>query len=87
MTLRRSVPHLLALFLYSGLTLVLTYPAVLRLKVAIIGDYVDSFLNTWILAWGVRKITGGNGAPFLMPTFFFLIKTPWPIQSTCWGWP
>ena len=71
MLLRRSVPHLLALFLYSCLTLVLTYPAVLRLKVAIIGDYVDSFLNTWIVAWGVRKITRGEWGSLFDANIFF----------------
>lgn len=74
MTLRRSVPHLLALFLYSCLTLVLTYPAVLRLKVAIIGDYVDSFLNTWIVAWGVRKITRGEWGSLFDANIFFPYK-------------
>ena len=74
MTLRRSVPHLLALFLYSCLTLVMTYPAVLRLKVAIIGDYVDSFLNTWIIAWGVRKITRGEWGSLFDANIFFPYK-------------
>jgi hypothetical protein len=76
MALRRSYPHLLALFLYSGLTLVLTYPAIFRLKVAIIGDYVDSFLNTWILAWGVRKISGGEWGSLFDANIFF------PYQNT-----
>jgi hypothetical protein len=74
MTWRRSVPHLLALFLYSCLTLVLTYPAVLRLKVAIIGDYVDSFLNTWIIAWGIRKITRGEWGSLFDANIFFPYK-------------
>ena len=74
MTLRRSVPHLLALFLYSCLTLVMTYPAVLRLKVAIIGDYVDSFLNTWIIAWGIRKITRGEWGSLFDANIFFPYK-------------
>jgi hypothetical protein len=74
MAIRRSYQHLLALFLYSGLTLVLTYPAILRLKGAIIGDFVDSFLNTWILAWGVRKITGGGWGSFFDANIFFPYK-------------
>jgi len=74
MAIRRSYQHFLALFLYSGLTLVLTYPAILRLKVAIIGDYVDSFLNTWILAWGVRKITGGEWGSLFDANIFFPYK-------------
>ncbi|RPH87196.1 MAG: hypothetical protein EHM75_06145 [Desulfobacteraceae bacterium] len=74
MTLRRSVPHLLALFLYSCLTLIMTYPAVLRLKVAIIGDYVDSFLNTWIIAWGIRKITRGEWSSLFDANIFFPYK-------------
>ena len=74
MTLRRSVPHLLALFLYSCLTLIMTYPAVLRLKSAIIGDYVDSFLNTWIIAWGIRKITRGEWSSLFDANIFFPYK-------------
>jgi hypothetical protein len=74
MAIRRFYQHLLALFLYSGLTLVLTYPAIFRLKVAIIGDFVDSFLNTWILAWGVRKITGGAWGSLFDANIFFPYK-------------
>ena len=74
MAIRRSYQHLLALFLYSGLTLVLTYPAIFRLKVAIIGDFVDSFLNTWILAWGVRKITWGEWGSLFDANIFFPYK-------------
>ncbi len=71
MALRRSYPHFLALFLYSVLTLIMTYPAIFRMKVAIIGDFVDSFLNTWILAWGVRKITGGGWGSLFDANIFF----------------
>jgi hypothetical protein len=74
MALRRSYPHFLALFLYSVLTLIMTYPAIFRLKVAIIGDYVDSFLNTWILAWGVRNILGGNWSSLFEANIFYPYK-------------
>jgi hypothetical protein len=55
--MRRILFHLSVVLAYAGLTLVMTFPALLRLKVAIIGDAVDSLLNCWIIAWDIHKIT------------------------------
>jgi len=85
MTLRRSVPHLLALFLYSCLTLVLTYPGRVapegghhrRLR-RFVSQYLDCRLG------GPEDYPGGMELPF-DANIFFPYKTPWPIQSTCWG--
>ena len=67
----RSLKHLLALLLYSGLTLIMTWPAVSRLKVAILGDHIDSYLNTWIIAWGIHKITAGELRSLFEANIFF----------------
>jgi len=67
----RSLKHLLALLLYSVLTLIMTWPALLRLKVAIIGDHIDSYLNTWIIAWGIHKLTAGEFSSLFDANIFF----------------
>ena len=67
----RSLKHLLALLLYSGLTLIMTWPAVSRLKVAVLGDHIDSYLNTWIIAWDIHKITAGEWGSLFDANIFF----------------
>ena len=67
----RSLKHLLALLLYSVLTLIMTWPAVSRLKVAVLGDHIDSYLNTWIIAWGIHKITAGELRSLFDANIFF----------------
>jgi hypothetical protein len=54
-----------ALFVYSILSLVLTWPLVLGLGSDVPGDLGDSLLNMWILGWGAehvpRLLTGSIG--------------------------
>jgi hypothetical protein len=59
------------LLLYAGLTLVMTFPALLRLKVAIIGDGVDSLLNCWIIAWDIHKLTAFEFRTLFDANIFF----------------
>ncbi|MBI5586338.1 MAG: hypothetical protein HY892_21210 [Deltaproteobacteria bacterium] len=74
--MRRILTQLLVLLLFAGLTLIMTFPAVLRLKVAVIGDAVDSLLNCWIIAWDIHKITAFEFRTLFDANIFF------PYQNT-----
>jgi hypothetical protein len=57
----------LAAALYSGLSLILTWPLVLGIAGDVPGDLGDSLLNMWIIAWGAQHVpqllTGAIGWP------------------------
>jgi hypothetical protein len=74
--MRRILTQLLVLLLFAVLTLIMTFPAVLRLRVAVIGDAVDSLLNCWIIAWDLHKITAGEFRTLFDANIFF------PYQNT-----
>lgn len=67
----RSTKHLLVLPLYVLITLGMTYPAFLWLPVALVGDHVDSYLNTWIIAWGAHKLAAGEFTSLFNANIFF----------------
>jgi F5/8 type C domain len=55
--MRRSVqPFLLASIVYLFLTIVLTWPLVVRPASLVPNDLGDPLLNTWILAWDARSL-------------------------------
>jgi hypothetical protein len=47
---------LLAALAYAGVTLILTYPLILRLGSVLPNDAGDPALNTWILWWNAHAI-------------------------------
>ena len=74
--MRSPFKHLAALFLFIPLTLIMTYPAVLQLKIAIVGDHIDSYLNTWIINWVIHKVLAGEWSTLFDANIFF------PHQNT-----
>ena len=68
---RPWIHQVLVFFLFAGITLVMTYPAVLIGDRAIIGDYGDSLFNSWILSWDVHKITSGELLSLFQANIFY----------------
>jgi len=52
--------YIAVLILFTGITILMTYPAVFNWTHSIIGDHADSVFNAWILAWDVHKIISGE---------------------------
>lgn len=63
-------PHASAALLFAVLTIVLTFPLALRMSDHV-RDAGDPLLNTWILAWDVEQLAGGNFRHFFDANIFF----------------
>jgi hypothetical protein len=64
---KASLPEMV---LFIILVVALTWPAVLNLSEAIIGDPGDSLLNAWILSWNGHKILSGDPADIFNANIF-----------------
>lgn len=53
---REIIKHLSVLSMFIFLSIIMTYPLAFKLTNSIPNDLGDPLLNTWILAWDVRKI-------------------------------
>ncbi|MCS7259818.1 MAG: hypothetical protein NZ765_03440, partial [Anaerolineae bacterium] len=61
---RRYLPHLIALFSYLALALLLTYPLVREFTRAIPGDGFDGWQNVWNLWWVKRALLIEGSNPY-----------------------
>ena len=53
--------NLIVLLVFTCLTLVMTYPLVVKMGSHVPHDIGDPLLCSWILAWDIHKITSGVG--------------------------
>jgi len=70
MNVKSSRLHLVVLIAFIVITLVMTYPLVLRPGSTIRG-FGDPLLNAWILAWDVEQLSNGNVSGFFDGNIFF----------------
>jgi hypothetical protein len=69
-SIKRRYENSLVLLLYAGLTLVMTYPAVLFLRTKVLGGPADNFHFLWELWYVAHAIFDLHKSPFFDPDVF-----------------
>jgi len=68
--MNKRIKSLSVLVLFAGLTFLMTYPTILKMGSSV-KDRGDPLLNTWIMAWNVRKMMSFDVQNYFDANIFF----------------
>ncbi len=82
---RTSLSHWTVLFIYVLVTLLMTYPLILRMGNTVLSDLGDPLLNTWILAWDVKKFMAFDFLRIFDANIFYPSRTALAYSEHLFG--